>query len=105
MLEKQQEKLKEINIKFMEKAIDLVLEGKLYKVELTGVSIIELLNYFNSKVPKVHQIDLEDLEWTNQPSATKFEYGASLYGKYSILGDFYNNWIEFSLNSTYDYYY
>jgi len=101
MLEKQQEKLKEINIKFMEKSIDLVLEGKVHKVDLTGVSIAEVLKYFNSKVPKVHQLGLMEIGW-GMPKENRFSYDVGLEQKYSIVGDFFHSWIEFSLNSSYD---
>lgn len=102
MLEQQQEKIKEVLNKFMEKSINSVLEGKVHKVDLVGVSLVDVLKYFNSKVPRVHQIEIEDV-FFHQSTDTRFSYDASLEGKYSIAGDFFHSEIEFSLNSNYDY--
>ncbi len=100
MLE-QQEKIKEVLNKFMEKSIDSVLEGKVHKVDLVGISLVDVLKYFNSKVPKVHQIELENV-FLYEATVPKYDYDAGLEQKYSIVGNFFHNEIEFSLNLTYD---
>ncbi len=103
MLE-QQEKIKEVLNKFMEKSIDSVLEGVNPMVELSGVSIIKVLDYVNSKVSEEDKITTYDLD-TNEFQVNMFlfwstrkDYDERRKSKYLVEGCYLNGWIKFALN-------